>query len=81
MGQDSLTGVKMFVNTGVVKGKSRSAFGLLPFEEKITVYVEGPARDDFESVVSPASKDVRDQLGALRVAPGIDVATFFSTFA
>ena len=67
LGQDSLTGAKMFVNTGVVKSKSRSAFGLLPFEEKITVYVEGPARDDFESVVSPASKDVRDQLGALRV--------------
>ena len=37
----------MFVNTGVVKSKSRSAFGLLPFEEKIG---EGPARDDFESV-------------------------------
>ena len=66
-GSDALSGVRMFVGTGAVKGKSRAVFGPLPFEEKVTVYVEGPPRDGFDSAVSEASKDVRDQLGAIRV--------------
>ena len=55
VGSDTLSDVKMYVNTGTAKGKSRAVFGPLLFEETVTVYVEGPPRDGFDSAVAAAS--------------------------